>query len=406
VETPRDTLRVRDFLEEGTERIENELEGQPELQIAMLNTIGSAYLNLGRLDKSETLFYKSYQLSKEFLDQTSPAYKESLENLISAYRLMSKEEEEIELLYELIEIDRNDLGETHGKVIANLFNLSSNYHFQRKKVQADSLQEIAHRLLSQSDPEDEPGLALALRSAGKMQWGNRQYIEAHETFKRTAAMEKRLYGERNPELSYTLSHMAQNLVDMGDFVGAEKTVKENIELQEYYFPEGHRDLGTSYMQLSEIYLFDESRLADAEMFARKGIEMYEKVLDGGESYMIGFGQNTLGRVLQKQKRYKEAEVEYRNSIHYYESLFGSSFPTTIERRQDLAMLLVETGEFDEAESILKPDYEYLLRKRGPIDNYTEPVRRRLEILYNQWGKPELAARYPKPKNASDEEGGH
>lgn len=406
VASPRDTLRIRDFLEKGAMQIEDELTGQPELQITMLNTIGLAYHNLGRVDRAETLFSKSLGLSKMHLSDNDPSYKESLNNLIGSYRLLSKEDLEMELLEELLELDRRDFGENHSSVISTLFNLANQYHFKGNEVASDSLSDLAHSILESIVPEDDPSLALALRSAGKIQWGKGELADALKTFKQTLAMERRLHGERNPEMTFTLSHMSQTYIDLDSLEQAKATLEKAIELQNYYFPEGHRDLGSSYMMLADVLSRDKTSLDQAEVYARDGIDVYKKVLGGNETYMIGYGHNTLGHILQRKGLLVEAEDEFRSAIDYYENLFGSTFPTTIERRQDLAMVLVDQKRFEEAEIILKPDYEYFLEKRGPLDNYTEPARHRMEQLYKRWGKPELAAKYPKPAKVDEIQKSH
>ena len=406
VASPRDTLKIRDFLEKGTLRIEQELSGQPELQIAMLNTIGSAYHNLGRLDRSEELLEKALELSRAELESSDPDYRLSIENLVHTYRLTDKYKQELELLEELLALSRRDHDEKHGTVLALLFNIASTYHFLGDSVKSDSLTQIAQNLLPEAILEDDPNLAIALRSAGKIQGGKGEYKEALKTYKKTLAMERRLYGERDPEITFTLSHMSQVYIELDSLEQATRTLQQAIEMQNFYFPDGHRDLGSSYMMLAEVLQRDESTLEEAEVYARDGIDVYKKVLGKNETYMIGYGHNTLGHILQKKGLLTEAEDEFRTAIEYYETLFGSTFPTTIERRQDLAMVLVDQNRYDEAEIILKPDYEYFLEKRGPLDKYTEPARRRLEILYQRWGKMELAAQYPKPQKADGIQPGH
>ena len=404
VATPRDTLRIRDFLEKGALQIENELSGQPELQVAMLNTIGLAYHNLGRLDRSESLFSEALDLSKNFLDDDDPAYKESLGNLIGTYRVLDKQKPE--LLHELLELNRRDFGETHSSVIATLFNLSNAYHFQGKSEKSDSLSSLAQNLLNSAVPEDNPALASALRSAGNMQMGSGQFSDALETCKKALAMERRLYGERDPEISITLSSISQIYIKMDSLDQAKNTLLKTIELQDYYFPEGHRDLGSSYMMLAQVLSENPSTLDEAEVYARDGIEVYKKVLGDDEAYMVGFGYHTLGHVLEKKSLFKEAELIFAQSVEVYQGIFGPSFPTTIEVRQDLAMMHLEQNDFKQAEIILKPDYIYLLEKRGELDKYTESARDRLETLYKRWGKEGLAAKYPKPKNVDETQASH
>jgi serine/threonine-protein kinase len=51
----RDTLRIRDFLDEGARNVRDELDGQPIVQARLFTILGRAYRNLGQFDEARPL---------------------------------------------------------------------------------------------------------------------------------------------------------------------------------------------------------------------------------------------------------------------------------------------------------------------------------------------------------------
>lgn len=51
----RDTMRIRDFLAEGTDKVRSRLGGQPIVQAQLLTVLGRAHMNLGLLESAEPL---------------------------------------------------------------------------------------------------------------------------------------------------------------------------------------------------------------------------------------------------------------------------------------------------------------------------------------------------------------
>ena len=393
---PRDTIMVRDVLEDGMDRINNELNDQPELKSAMLNTMGKAFENLGRLDRSEELFSNALEISRNDLGKDHIEFERSMGNLIGVHRLNQAVEKELPLLLEYKDLIKEKYGEKNFSYLSYTYDLASNYHLRREQAKSDSVLLVAEKLQGQIPLEDDPHFARSLRSVGRMKAGSGDEDGAFETFKMAYDMEKRLYGDKSVDLSMTITNFVGFLIEWDRYEEAEPYLQELADMHRDFFPEGHRDVAVAHVHEAEVYL-ELGKLDLAEEAALKAVDMFEKLLGEREVYLLGWANNVLGHVLQGKEEFQMAENKFKKAIGYYVRLFGPNFVVALERRQDLALLYAATNRFSEAEAILLNDYLHMLEKRGAVDSYTEIGRRQLVKMYEMWDKPEEIAKYPQPK---------
>jgi len=304
-------------------------------------------------------------------------------------------------LIEYIDFVKKKYGEYDTRVLSSTFDLVSAYHMSRDQTKADSVLEMAEKLQAQIPLEDDPHLAISLRTIGSMKVRSGDTNEGISTLKSTLEMERRLYGDKHIHISLTLHNLVGALVSSNQWEEAQSYLDELIAMQSEFFPDGHLDVAVSLEQQAEVFL----RLGSLEKAEEAGIRalaMTKEFLGANESFLVAKAHNTLGHILQEKGDYSSSESHYLDSIDYLKRQFGPQFPTTIQRRRDLALLYARQGQFERAESILKPDYEYLLESRGNKNSYTELERKGLVKLYEMWEKPSLVALYPKPEGLSSD----
>ncbi len=73
----RDTLRIRDFFDEGVQRVRTGLQGQPLVQARLFTTFGKAYRNLGRFDEAQPLLEDAVAIRVRDAGPNSPELAES-----------------------------------------------------------------------------------------------------------------------------------------------------------------------------------------------------------------------------------------------------------------------------------------------------------------------------------------
>ena len=81
MESLGNTITAKDILDRGSERIADELSGQPRIKALMLGTIGYVYQGLGLFELAETHMQEAYDLQIRELGQEHEDTLESLDKL-------------------------------------------------------------------------------------------------------------------------------------------------------------------------------------------------------------------------------------------------------------------------------------------------------------------------------------
>jgi tetratricopeptide (TPR) repeat protein/tRNA A-37 threonylcarbamoyl transferase component Bud32 len=96
------TLTVRVILDRGVQRIRTELQDEPEVRAELLDTMGSAYANLGLIEPARRLIVEGLQLREQQLHQTGEKLRHSRELLAAVANQQGREAEAEGILRELV----------------------------------------------------------------------------------------------------------------------------------------------------------------------------------------------------------------------------------------------------------------------------------------------------------------
>ena len=85
-----ENVTARQLLDQGAKRVEAELGSDPQLQGAMAEDIGEAYVALGLYDRGLPLLERALHLADSTEGQSSQDYADDLSNLATDYRLIGE----------------------------------------------------------------------------------------------------------------------------------------------------------------------------------------------------------------------------------------------------------------------------------------------------------------------------
>ncbi len=347
-ETRGDSVTAREILDQGAQRIEDELAGQPEVQSRLMNVMGVVYRHLGLYDKAHGLIEKSLETRRTL---HGPQHVEVAESLYELGRLhfdQGQHDSAETNLRDTLTMRRQFLGDQHLDVAETLCELSNVLTVLGESVEAEKLGQeclaIRRRLLGEPhDKEAETLFTLAVLEH------YRDATAAEKLYREALSMYEGLYGELHPAVGEVLNNHASLLMNRGESAVAEPLFRRSLEIKRRVLPADHPFIGISEINLATA--------ANAR---------------GG---------------------YVEAEALARSAEAILSAGFGADHWRTAIARGVLAASFAGQGRFTEAEPMLEASYRLIDEQLGDEFDYRRQALERLVALYEAWGKPQRAAVY-------------
>ncbi len=290
--------------------------------------------------------------------------------------------------------------------------------------------EGAARLLG----NDHPTTLNALSDVGFVLAHQRKFAEAESFYRRSLQARRRVLGDAHPHTANSLHNLGFNLLDQGKLVEAEPHLGEALEIRRLALGEDSWDTLGSVGAMAYLHLL-QGKLVEAESGYRKVLQVqrrqlgedhpktlltirrlgYALLLRGqpqeAESYLRlaldGFRRlrgpqhrETLisvgfwSELLIAQRRYAEAEHLLREQLPVHVQVFAREDERTAWARCLLGAALAGQERYEEAEALLLEGHDglasssdFFFRRR------TASSTEWLGSLYDNWGKPDLGARW-------------
>ena len=385
--------RVVDVLNQAAQRLETELNDQPEVKAELYRTIGTTYLGIGRNDLGVPQFRASLTIYRRLYGDrhlkvaealyflasalagaddraaAEPLYREALElqrelpggdnaylpHIVREYAaifIAKGETAKAEpLMLEAVELSRKHYGENHFTVAAAYESLGSLYDNLGELGKSEAAYRQAFEMVNKSsEASAQYKIGLFVNFSGvlvhqqKYDEAERVLSQANDLY-RAAPNGNELYFceilQASAYLSYIRHDYQKAIAQAKESIATARRARAGINPQTF--------LSSSLDTLGKL-LTDIGKPAQAEPYLREALTI-KKRIDPPSHRNIALTMSLLGDCLKKQKRYREAETLLVESYDDLKSVMVEQSPRTLETRQ------------------------------------------RLVELYEAWGKPDLAARY-------------
>jgi serine/threonine protein kinase/Tfp pilus assembly protein PilF len=177
------------------------------------------------------------------------------------------------------------------------------------------------------------------------------YSVARPLLERTAEIQVRALGSKDPKTLRSRKELAATIGMQGHFPEAEKLERETLEIQQRVLGLEHPDTLSSTNGLAKT-LSDEGRYAEAEKLERETLEIQRRVL-GPEHPDTLSSMNRLARTLSDAGRYPEAENFGRETLEIQQRVLGPEHPDTLSSMRALATTWYLAGHYVEAEKMYR-----------------------------------------------------
>jgi eukaryotic-like serine/threonine-protein kinase len=326
------TITAREMLDKAAAQIDTGLADDPELQAALMYTMGDVYQNMGLYAQSQQLLQRSLDIRRHVLGPDDPDTLESLQDIGETLAQAGHPREAERVFRQVLDARRRVLGADSPKTLrtmnwlAQLLREDGDYA-DAEKIYRQVLQARIHTVGPTGEPtlETMDGLARVLASEG-------QFPEAEKLARQAADVRR---NRKDPSQMFTGAMGLAEILEMEHhYQEAEPLYREAIDLRtKRRGPEHPHTLNAVYSLAS--VLFDEGRYTEAEPLARSAFETRRQVL-GPEHPDTLDSMDLLGRILTREGRYREAEELLRSNVELARRTFGAGDSDTATVIYDLA----------------------------------------------------------------------
>lgn len=255
-----DTVTASELLDRGTERVRRELADRPDLQVRVLDAIGSIYIGLGLPERAQPVLQDSVKAGS-----TAGA------------------------------MDSLDRART-------LFLLADTLRERRQFVAAEPIAAASVTMGARLIGRHNPQVAQWANSLGLIQHELGKRAEAEALFVDNVQIFRDTLGPEHPMVGTSLLNVATSLRARGDLAGAEQRAREAVLIFRHVFGQARSD---SLLQLAGI-VQAEGRLGEAEGMLREAIAMREDAYGPAGHPSLAPARQQLAAVLRAEGQAAEA----------------------------------------------------------------------------------------------------
>ncbi len=309
-------VTVREILDQGAGRIDDELADQPAIAARLMTTMGEVYRNLG-------LYPSASKLLRSAGDRWRTV-EDGHEN-----ELMDNQRRRAAVLF-----DEGRFQEAHRLLLA--------------------LAQDQDRLL----PPDHRAHADVLHLTGLVTWQLEDAESAEPILRQALEDRLDLLGAEDLAVAESRNDLGQVLSRLGRLEEAEKQYRQALALRQRKLRDTHPLTVETHHNLATV-LKKRSRYSEAETELRRVLELRREML-GDEHRDVAVSMNNLGEILCSQDRHREAEQVFLEALDISRRSVGRH-PTTAKILNNLALELKDLDRSDEAASLMQ---EALSMTRG------------------------------------------
>jgi serine/threonine-protein kinase len=362
-------VTAREILDRGAGRVTEELEGQPQVQAALLDTIGWAYNQLGLFEAAAEPLERGLELRRRALGPEHPETLTSLFHVADNVRGQGDFERAVELYRQTLDGQLRALGPDSPEVATTLEMLAfAVYNFKSDFSEAESLLERA-LAIRRRNRDDEVGLAETLHRLAGIQEVRRRTREAEALFREARAIRIRLQGEDHPETLEASKGVADALRVQGRYAEAEEMFRRVLEIERRVLGSDHETHAYTMTKLGFAVLYQPGREAEAEGYFRESLRIRREAL-GADHPAVMFSLSNLGYCMEAQGRLGDAETLYRRALENARRSFPAPSHHTAHPLVGLGDVLTARGATAEAETLLREALDVRRTALGPDNPLT------------------------------------
>jgi len=295
------------------ERLARQAVAIEDLRLAPGNPVrAQAATVLGTVLESDAKYAEAIQVLEESIRvQSAPGgspadLRESLRALADAHFYLGHHEIADSLNRRALEIDRQIYGPVHPHVAEDLSEVGTYQQWLEHRGEAERYVRQALEIDQSWYGSDHPQTAWQMSRLASILGEEGKYDEAAKLLQQALPIEERAYGTAHPTVAVTLGIMIGLDEQRGNLDQAESELTQMRNIERSVYGENSTAVTTVTANLGHLYL-EKKQYARAEQLYREAVQRITEELSA-EHESTGIVQIDLGRVLLKERHYRDAEA--------------------------------------------------------------------------------------------------
>lgn len=385
-------VKVVDVLGDASTRAKTELATQPQVMADILMTLGRTYIALGLHRPAEANLRVALEASLRANGELHPTTAATMAWLGLALANLGNTAEGEQVSRKAVELQRKLHPKGHEDLGVALYVLGFNLIYKNEPKAAQPYLKEASELIRQHLGENEGYymtslvmLALAHANSGEVDVAEPLYRQAIDVGSRVEPRYRIYLGQAQAFLGILL-------INKGAYPEAEKLLKQSETIyRDVYGGDTNYSVAVVKSNLGLLY-FLQGDYARAEDQDRKAIDLLRQYM-GPEHHLTASTAVTLGLTLTREHKASEGEPYLREALAIRQKVLLKDDVLISYATSALGECLTAQKRYAEAEPLLTDSYNELHSKLGDQNERTIEARQRLAKLYDDWNKPEQAARF-------------
>ena len=343
-----DTALLLQILDQGTQRVGEELTDYPGAAVSMLNAIGYAQVQIANYEQAERTYRQSLSIALDKLDPLDTDAISAIDSLAAVLAEQGKLPESLALLEPHVQRTRAFLGDEDERTLTAMSNLSTVYHrlgrFEDAITLLHPLLAVRERLLGKTHKDT----LLTMNSLAMVHEKLGDLPKAEQMLKQVLEVQRAELTDEHPHTLATWNNLAGIIRERGDAEQARSMYEQLIQIKQRVLPEGHPSILISQHNLSRTLLMQ----GEPTMAERISRDVVDQALQrvGPDHRLTLAARAGLARALRALARDEEAiehfDVSWRGLAQRSQDDAGE----VLSLRIDLAETLLSVGRPQQAKA--------------------------------------------------------
>ncbi|MFI4952156.1 MAG: tetratricopeptide repeat protein [Burkholderiales bacterium] len=377
-------LGVADAVGIAAARLEAKMAKEPELGVEFALVLGEVYDELADYDASLRLLERAHQAHARSADPDQGTLADIESGLATAHAGKGEYAFAQQIIAEAIGLDGRINGRNFARTVRDLAIAAEITMAQGDFARAGVLLEEAFTISRAVRPVDDAGITHLLSDRALLEGGTGEPDKARETMIEVLARTRSERGERSLDAAIAMTGLAEADALTNRFAEALPLQREGVAIQRELFPPNHPFVVAAIASQANFEM-RAHRYADAERDYREALDRARQSL-GANAPMTTAVNLSYARLRYATGEFAGAVALDRQALGALIARGADADPHAIVARGDLGVALRETGDYAEAEKMLRAAQVELRRAFGDHSGFVAANLDQLAVLLRVTGR--------------------